>query len=457
MKKGTVLIVDDNRDILVALKILLNDEFETIITERNPSLIPGILSQNEIDVILLDMNFRAGINSGNEGIYWMNEILKKDPNAAIILITAYGDVDVAVKAMKEGAMDFIQKPWNDEKLLVTLNNAYTIRRSKMEIDHLRDQKKHLIANDQEGNEMIIGDSPAMMDIMRTLEKVAPTDASVIILGENGTGKELIARELHNRSKRSNEVFVRVDVGSLASTLFESELFGHMQGAFTGAHSDKPGRFEIANKGTLFLDEIGNLPPELQKKLLSALQNREITRLGSSKPIPVDIRLISATNYSPEELIKEKKFREDLLYRINTIRIDLPPLRERIEEIPILTEHFLKFYGKKYKKEDLRPNAEIINKLSRYSWPGNIRELQHTIEKVVILHEDGKLSPEEFFFHKPAIFQTGIYSLNLDENEKELIRKALKINKGNISKAAEDLGISRKTLYNKLDKYEIESF
>ncbi len=455
MKKGTILIVDDNRDILVALKILLNDEFKTIITERNPSLIPGILEQNNVDVILLDMNFRAGVNTGNEGIYWMNEILKKDPGAAIILITAYGDVNIAVKAMKEGAMDFIQKPWDDEKLLVTLRNAYTIRKSRQEINQLKDQKKHLLNHQQENQKMVIGESPAMLNILKTIEKVAPTEASVMVLGENGTGKELIARELHRKSARSDEVFVRVDLGSIAPTLFESELFGHTKGAFTGAHSNKPGRFEIAGKGTLFLDEIGNIPPELQQKLLAVLQNREVIRLGSNKAIKVDIRLISATNYSLEELVKEKKFREDLLYRINTIKIDLPPLRERVEEIPVLAEHFLNLYCKKYKKEKLLLSADILNKLSRYSWPGNIRELQHTIEKVVILHENGKLSSGEFFFDKPASIQSSTYTLNLEENEKELIRKSLKINKGNISRAAEDLGISRKTLYNKLEKYEIE--
>jgi DNA-binding NtrC family response regulator len=454
MAKGTLLIVDDNRDILVALKLLLNDVFAQIITEKNPSLIPGILEKNEVDVIILDMNFRAGVNTGNEGIYWMNEILKKDPQAVIIFITAYGDVDIAVKAMKEGALDFIQKPWDDEKLLVTVRNAYTIRRSRMEIDQLKDQKKLLVDTTKEEKTMVGGSSPAMATVMKTVEKVAPTDASVLILGENGTGKELIARELYKRSLRANEVFVRVDLGSIAPTLFESELFGHVKGAFTGAIKDKPGRFEIADKGTLFLDEIGNIPPELQKKLLTALQNREINRLGSSKVIPIDIRLISATNYSMDDLVKEKEFREDLLYRINTIKIDLPPLRERKDEIALLADHFLNKYGKKYNKKNLKLNTEIIKKLSGYPWPGNIRELEHTIEKVVILHDKPALSADEFFFNKPLSFQPSGFTLNLEENEKELIRKSLLVNKGNISRAAEDLGISRKTLYNKMEKYEI---
>lgn len=456
-KKGNILIVDDNRDILVALRILLNDEFENIIIETNPSLIPGILDKNEVDVIILDMNFRAGVNSGNEGIYWMNEILKKDPRAAIIFITAYGEVDIAVKAMKEGALDFIQKPWDDEKLLITVRNARIIRKSRKEIENLKDQKKHLLNDKGVEKKMIIGESPVMNGITYTIKKVAPTDASVLILGENGTGKELIARDLHNKSQRSNEVFVRVDLGSIAPSLFESELFGHVRGAFTGASKDKPGRFEIAHKGTLFLDEIGNIPPSLQIKLLTALQNREITRLGSSKSIPIDIRLISATNYSMNELLKDQKFREDLLYRINTIKIELPPLRERVEEIPALADHFLNIYSKKYKKKKPALKHRLINKLSHFSWPGNVRELQHTIEKVVILHEDGELTEEEFFFDKPVSFESSVDTLNLEENEKELIRKALKINRGNISKTANDLGISRKTLYNKLYRYEIESF
>lgn len=457
-KKGNILIVDDNRDILVALRILLNDEFENIITETNPALIPGILEKNEVDVIILDMNFRAGLNTGNEGIYWMNEILKKDPKAAIVFITAYGDVDIAVKAMKEGALDFIQKPWDDDKLLVTVRNARTIAKSKKEIDNLKDQKRHLLNGKEEEKKMIIGESPAMKGIMHTIEKVAPTDASVLILGENGTGKELIARELHKKSERSDEVFVRVDLGSIAPTLFESELFGHVKGAFTGALRDKPGRFEIADKGTLFLDEIGNIPPTLQIKLLTALQNREITRLGSSKSISIDIRLISATNFSVNDLLKQHGFREDLLYRINTIKVELPPLRERVEEIPSLADHFLNVYSKKYKKKKPVLKRRLLNKLSDYQWPGNVRELQHTIEKVIILHdEEEELSEEDFFFDKPVSYESTSNTLNLEENEKDLIRKALKINRGNISKTAEDLGISRKTLYNKLHRYEIESF
>jgi DNA-binding NtrC family response regulator len=451
----TILIADDNKEILIALKLLLNDEFDTIITERNPSLIPEKINKYKPDVIVLDMNFKAGINTGNEGIFWMNEIFKIDKEAVIVFITAYGEVDLAVRALKEGAYDFIQKPWDDNKLISTLINAWKHRNSRKEINSLKNQKAHLLFDGNEDDKLVLGDSASMRDVMRTIEKVAPTDASVLILGENGTGKELIAREIHKRSNRKDEVFVRVDLGSIAPTLFESELFGHEKGSFTGAINDKPGRFEIANNGSLFLDEIGNIPNELQLKLLSSIQNQEFTRLGSNISQSTNIRLISATNYPLDELVQKQHFREDLLYRINTIKIKLPPLRERLEEIPVLAKYFLEKYGKKYKKEKLNLGKEIIQRLTQYHWPGNVRELRHTIEKAVILSENNKLNPEDFFFDKPLMQKPANYSLNIEENEKELIRKALQVSRGNISKAASDLGVSRKTLYNKLNKYEIE--
>ncbi len=455
MIKAKVLIVDDNKEILVALKLLLSEEFSKIHTERNPSLIPGILSREKPDVIILDMNFRAGINTGNEGIFWLREILKTDPDAAVIMITAYGEIDLAVEAMKEGALDFIQKPWDDRKLLTTAVNAWKIRTSRKEIQSLKAQKSQILGLENPEYTLVTGDSPLMASLLRTIDKIAPTDAGVLILGENGTGKELIARRIHNLSERKNDAFVRVDLGALAPTLFESELFGYRKGAFTGADKDYAGRFEIASGGTLFLDEISNISPELQSKLLTAIQSGEVTPLGSTEPIPVDVRLISATNVSLENLIREKKFREDLLYRINTIRLDLPPLRERPGEIPALLEHFLKICAKKYNKPILKTSKEVIPYLTGYSWPGNIRELRHSIEKAVILNESGKLTREDFFFERPSAPGAAGGSLNLEENEKELIRKALRASKGNISKAAEDLGISRKTLYNKLDRYEIE--
>ena len=451
----SILIADDNKEILVALKLLLNDVFDTIITERNPSLIPEKVKSNQPDVIVLDMNFKAGINTGNEGIFWLNEILKIDKKAVIVFITAYGEVELAVRALKAGAYDFIQKPWDDTKLISTLINAWKHRNSEKEISKLKHQKAHLLSEAKDKDELILGGSPAMKEIIRTLDKVAPTDASVLILGENGTGKELIAREIHRRSIRKEEVFVRVDLGSVAPNLFESELFGHEKGSFTGALKEKPGRFEIANKGSLFLDEIANIPNELQLKLLSSIQNQEFTRVGSNRSQPTNIRLISATNYPLDELVQNRQFREDLLYRINTIKITLPPLRERKEEIPVLAEHFLLKYGRKYKKENLEFSKEIIQKLVEYHWPGNVRELRHTIEKVVILSENNQLNPEDFFFDKPVNQRPIAFTLNIAENEKELIRKALQVSRGNISKAASDLGVSRKTLYNKLHKYEIE--
>ena len=455
MKKKSILIVDDNREILVALKLLLSDEFQEILTEKNPALIPEIIRKHDPDVIVLDMNFRAGIHTGNEGLFWMNEILKIDREAVIVFITAYGEIDLAVRALKEGAYDFIQKPWEDKKLVSTLINAWKLRQSRHEIYDLKNQKEHLIHDNTEKENMVLGESAGMQNIIRTIDKVAPTDASVLILGENGTGKELIAREIYRRSARKEEIFVRVDLGTIPPGLFESELFGHTKGSFTGAIQTKPGRFEIANRGTLFLDEIGNIPPELQSKLLSAIQNREIFRIGSNKSIPVDIRIISATNYPLEELISKKQFREDLLYRINTIKVTVPPLRDRKEDIPYLARHFLDLYGRKYNKPDLKLNAGILDRLASYSWPGNIRELRHTIEKVVILSEREKLDKDDFFFDKPIQYQPTGFTLNIEENEKELIRKALKLSRGNISRAAADLGVSRKTLYNKLSKYEIE--
>ncbi len=455
MEHARILIVDDNKDVLVALKLLLAQEFSEIITAHTPEMISGIMKEKEVGVILLDMNFRAGINTGNEGIFWLREILKADPDAMVVFITAYGDIDLAVKAMKEGAIDFIQKPWEDQKLLSTIKNALKIRNSRREIKELKSQKKLLINTADEGNKLIVGDSPAMMEVMRTIKKVAPTDAGILLVGENGTGKELLAREIHRSSARSEEVFVRVDLGALAPTLFESELFGHMKGAFTGAVESRPGRFEMAHRGSLFLDEIANIPTDLQAKLLSVVQNREVYRIGSNQPVPVDIRLISATNVPLEKLVGEMKFREDLLYRINTIKIEIPPLRERTEEIPVLLDHFTDIFCKKYHKERFRISGATRNKLARYTWPGNVREFKHTVEKAIILAEGDELTEGDFFFEKPFTINQSSYTFNLEENEKELIRKALKMNRGNISRTAEDLGISRKTLYNKLDRYEIE--
>ncbi|HRZ75781.1 MAG TPA: sigma-54 dependent transcriptional regulator, partial [Bacteroidales bacterium] len=394
--RGSILIVDDNEDILFSLKLLLSKHFEHIRTERNPNIIQGILARERYDLYLLDMNFSAGVSSGNEGIFWMKKILQVDPSAVVVFITAYGDVELAVKALKEGATDFIQKPWEKEKLLTTLRNAYRIRASDAEIDRLTQQKQHLSRDLARTYDLVLGPGQAMRTLMNMVAKVAVTDANVLILGENGTGKEIVAREIHRLSQRSQEIFVPVDMGALSGTLFESELFGHLRGSFTGASDDRAGRFELASNGTLFLDEIGNLPLDLQSKLLTVLQRREVVRLGSNTPVAVDIRLISASNRPLHRIVEEGHFREDLLYRINTIQIEVPPLRERREDIPALIRFFLDRYGRKYGHPKLEITEREIQRLQQYHWPGNVRELQHYIEKAVILCEGERLALEEPF-------------------------------------------------------------
>ncbi|MFP4024106.1 MAG: sigma-54-dependent transcriptional regulator [Thiohalospira sp.] len=454
-KEGRILIVDDNNEILVALEMLLSNKFN-VRTEKNPNLIPEIYKKDIFDVVVLDMNFNAGVSSGNEGIFWMHEILKIDPNAIIVLVTAYGDLELAVKAIREGATDFIQKPWDDEKFIVTIENAYKLRKSRTEINRLKQKQQHLIQNISQQFPQIIGESAPMQHIFKMIQKVAKTDANVLILGENGTGKELVAREIHKFSNRKNEVFVNLDVAALPDTLFESELFGYVKGAFTDAKKDKPGRIELASGGTLFLDEIGNLSLTSQSKLLSVIQNREISRLGANYKIPVDIRLICATNKPLPEMVADEIFREDLLYRINTIQIDLPPLRERKEDIPLLVDFFKKKYETKYDKPNFTIETSGIEKLMDYHWPGNIRELQHVVEKAVIMSENDVLDENDFWFSARQKHPLKIYdTLDLSENEKQIIMRAIEKSKGNYSKAALELGVSRKTLYNKLKKYEIE--
>jgi DNA-binding NtrC family response regulator len=451
--KGSLLIVDDNEDVLFSLKLLLSKHFDHIRTERNPNLIPAIIAKESYDLYLLDMNFSAGVSSGNEGIFWMKKILEADPAAVIVFITAYGDVELAVKALKEGATDFIQKPWEKEKLLSTLRNAYRIRSSSTEISSLKQKQRHLTEDISRQYDLVLGPSSAIRSLMNTIGKVAVTDANVLILGENGTGKEVIAREIHRRSVRCNEVFVPVDMGALTGSLFESELFGHSKGSFTGATEDRAGRFEIASGGTLFLDEIGNLSLDLQAKLLTVLQNREVVRLGTHKPLPVDIRLICASNKPLHRMVEEGLFREDLLYRINTIQLGVPPLRERREDIPGLVNFFLEKFSRKYGYTGLSISEREMQRLQQYSWPGNVRELQHYIEKAVILSDSGKLSLEEPRAEILEEQQTRKYSiLNLDENERNIIGQAIREHNGNLSAASQALGISRKTLYNKIDKY-----
>lgn len=455
-KEGNILIVDDNRQILDALQILLKPEFARITPLNNPNHVLPALQADDYDIVLLDMNFRSGDNTGSDGLYWLSEILKADPQVVVIMITAYGDIDLAVKAIKLGATDFISKPWDAEKLIVTLKNALELRTSRMEVRDLRVKQQLLNADREKQFRLFRGKSKKMEGIYKVLAKVAETDANILILGENGTGKEVIAREIHRRSRRASEIFLAVDMGSISETLFESEMFGHVRGAFTDAREDRIGRFEAASRGTLFLDEIGNLAMSAQSKLLGVLQNLTITRLGSNKSSPVDFRLITATNKNPEELVNRNQFREDLLFRINTIQIELPPLRERVEDIPGLADHFLEQYARKYGKPAMRIREDTYAALVQYHWAGNIRELKHTLEKAVIMCETLLLSPEDLNL-RPRVLPDGEEALSgsLTAVERGAILKALERCRGNLSKAAKVLEISRTTLYAKMRLYGIE--
>ena len=454
-KEGSILIVDDNSDLLIALRLILSRTFSTIDTLKNPNLILSTLEKQAFDIILLDMNFKAGQNTGNEGIFWMNKILEKVPDATVVFITAYGDVELAIKSMKEGAVDFIMKSWDEQKILSTLQSAYELRKSKMQVSLLKKKQAHLTSELDRDYSVCYCHSSAMNEINKMVSKVAGTDASVLILGENGTGKEVVAREIHRLSARKNEIFMKVDLGALPETLFESELFGHVKGAFTDAKEERDGRFVIASGGTLFLDEIGNLPPGLQSKLLSVLQNNEVYQVGSSIPKPIDVRIITATNMPLQKMIEEKSFREDLYYRINAIELEIPPLRNRLEDIPVLTEFFLRKYSEQYQKAGLKLSNNAMEQLKSHPWPGNIRELEHAIEKAVILSEKGVISNLAFTHriesNKAASTST---TLNLDAHEKMVIQQALKEVQGNITTAAKALGINRSTLYQKMKKYGI---
>ncbi len=452
--KGKVLIVDDNEELLIALRMILTPHFGEIITEKNPNHIPSLIQKQAFDIVLLDMNFKAGVNTGNEGIFWMNKIFEKDPAATIVFITAFGDIELAVKAMKEGATDFIQKSWDQEKILSTILSAYSLRLSKLEISRLKSKQKHLKESIDRDFQLCPGVSEAMKEIMRIVDKVAETDANILLLGESGTGKEVIAREIHKRSSRSEEIFVSVDLGSVSETLFESELFGHAKGAFTDAIESKPGRFEIASGGTLFLDEIGNLSLPLQSKILAAIQNKEVTPLGSNLPVQADIRFISATNKPLFEMAQKGEFREDLIYRINTVQIEIPPLRERPEDIPELADFFLHQFQQTYHKKNLRIGKNAMKSLLEYSWPGNIRELKHVIEKAVIFCESNTISIDDLHFLEYRKEAGKPETFSLEQNEKYLIIKALQRHKGNISSTAKALEINRSTLYEKIRKYGI---
>ncbi|MBL7852049.1 MAG: sigma-54-dependent Fis family transcriptional regulator [Cyclobacteriaceae bacterium] len=455
-KRGKILIVDDNEDLLKAAKMYLKRYFAQVDVEKNPEAIPALLGNEDYDVILLDMNFTKDVSSGSEGYYWLEKILQIDPSAVVVLITAYGDVQMAVKAIKAGATDFVLKPWENEKLLATLYSSMRLRETRDEVENLKIKNQEINQAINSKYLDIIGQSAAMQRIFQTIDRVAHTDANVLILGENGTGKELVARAIHRHSRRGQETFVGVDLGSITETLFESELFGHKKGSFTDAKEDRPGRFELANKGTLFLDEIGNLSMPLQAKLLTVLQNRKVSRVGSNKDTPIDIRLICATNMPLYDMVKENRFRQDLLYRINTIEIEIPSLRDRMEDIPLLSAHFLKYYAEKYGKNISKISEAAMARMNKHPWPGNIRELQHAIERAVILSNSSVLQPEDFTFNvtsgKESEQPLNLDQFNLDEVEKLLIRKVLKKYNGNITQAAAELGLTRSSLYRRLEKH-----
>lgn len=445
-KEGTILIVDDNKAILMTLEMLLMPYFQKIIPINTPNLIQTTLRENpSVDIVLLDMNFSAGISSGGEGLYWLSQIKNINTDIAVILFTAYADIELAVRAIKDGATDFVQKPWDNASLILTLQKAMKLRKSEKRL-------KNLQASVREYQDMYWGKSPAMAQLRQTIEKVAATDANIIITGENGTGKDMLSREIHRLSARSDQMLVSVDMGAITESLFESELFGHAKGSFTDAKMERIGKFEAADGSTLFLDEIGNLPYHLQAKLLVTLQNRTITRVGSNAEIPIDIRLITATNRNLEEMVHQNKFREDLLYRLNTITIEIPPLRERREDIVALALIFLRRYAIKYNKPAKAISPSAQDKLKSATWTGNIRELQHTIEKTVIMSNKEELLSDDFIISQSN--PNSCQLLTLEQMERQMIERVLALYGQNLTQSASDLGVTRQTLYNKIKKYNL---
>ena len=454
-KEGKILIIDDDEYIRLSLRVLLEDSYSQVEVISNPDLIPNKVLSSSFEVVLLDMNFTPGEISGKEGIKWLKWFTSNSPDSSVVIITAYADIELAVEAVRLGAIDFIVKPWQNEKIISTVNAAFQLSKSRKELNSIQLRQKALGRISSSPFEEIVGNSKQIRTIFETITKVAPTDANVLILGENGTGKELVARALHRLSSRNNNIFISVDIGAIPESLFESELFGHQKGAFTDAKEERIGRFEAASGGTLFLDEIGNLTPVLQAKLLSAIQNRKINRLGSNKTIDIDVRLVCATNCDLQNLVQNGSFRQDLLYRINTVEIHLPPLRERMEDIPLLIYHFIDFYCKKYNRSKLKVPEHIIKKLQKYHWPGNIRELRHSIERAVILSDTDTLRVTDFLFtetEKPQGFPND--NFNLDDLEHWAIVECLKKHQGNVSKAAEELGLTRGALYRRFEKYRM---
>jgi DNA-binding NtrC family response regulator len=453
-KEATILIVDDDDDILFSARISLKKYFSEIITANNPKKISNHITASSVDVVLLDMNYRIGFEDGKEGLYWLKHIKEISPETTVILMTAFGSVNLAVEAIKQGATDFILKPWNTEKLYGVVNAGLELSRSKRKNTQLQTVQKQQDQDFHQQTEHIIGNSPAMQSAVKMVQKVAPTDANILILGENGTGKYVFAKEIHLQSERKNHPFIHVDLGSLNESLFESELFGYAKGAFTDAQKDTLGRFELAKGGTIFLDEIGNLPLHLQSKLLTVIQNRKITRLGEGKERVLDVRIICATNAPIHEMVEEQSFRQDLLFRINTIELNLPPLRNRREDIQLLANHFLRKLNQKYRKKIEGFSKEAITGLKNYSWPGNIREIEHIVERAVIITDNDTIMPEDLHFSAKKINVHTENSLNLEETEKLLIQQAIKKHKGNISRAAKDLGLTRAALYRRLEKHQL---
>lgn len=457
MEEARILVVDDDPDILVAAKLLLRRHFRHIDTTTMPEQIPKLFDAQKFDAVLLDMNFALGERTGEEGLKWLGEILKIDPYAAVILITGYSDVETAVDAIKRGACDFVAKPWQNERLIATVSSAVELYRSRNEAAALKGRNKELVASTEKSSDLV-GSSPPMQRVFEMISRAAPTDANVLILGENGTGKEVVAREIHRQSDRSKEVFVSIDLGAVSESLFESELFGHKKGSFTDAKEDRIGRIQAANGGTLFLDEIANLPLHLQAKLLTVLEQREVRPVGGNKPVPFNVRLICATNMAISSLNDEDVFRQDLLYRINTVEINLPSLKERIDDLPALLEHFIGIYSKKYNLPRKRISGGALTRLQAYHWPGNIRELRHAVERSIILSVNETLEIEDFSFApgKSAQSVSGIDfdSYNLEDVERRVVETVLKKHTGNISHAAKELGITRTSLYRRIEKHDL---
>lgn len=453
--EGTILIVDDNPSVIDSLTLFLKRKVGKVLSLNDPGEIVGLLQNEHIDVVLLDMNFESTDNLGQEGLFWLKEIKKSNPDQVVIMITAYGDIELAVDALQMGASDFILKPWDNEKLYATIANCLDLSKTRREVTVLKSQQNQLKQNFNKKYQDILGYSTAMQEVFRTIEKVAPTEANVLILGENGTGKELVAREIHSQSQRKNDIFMSIDMGTITESIFESELFGYKKGAFTDAKEDKPGRLILANGGTLFLDEIGNLSQTMQAKLLTVLQNRELVPVGGSKPVPIDIRLICATNQNIHEMVANNMFREDLLYRINTIQIDLPPLRARGDDIVLIATYYLNKYSERYGKKNLSFSRSAVERIMEYHWPGNIRELSHAVERAVIMSEENIIPPDDLIVQKfDKTFQLSDKPLSLNEAEKIVIANAIRRNKGNLSAVSKELGIVRQTLYRKMKDYDL---